>query len=239
MEKILEVRNMFEAKIKQGIPNPPGEFDHRDLERVNSDKYIKRILDHCENNVKSATKMLWDILIWRKQNNVYNIKEQVNIDCLKSGIFFPHGRDKDGSLLFITKWKLYNKGQMNTEELKKVIIYWLERMEKKEDGHPISLFLDMNECGVRNMDIDLVMYLVSLLKNYYPMFVNYSIIFQMPWIMSAGFKLIKGLFPAKAVERFRFTTKDSLKDLVAPDQALVCWGGNDPYVFEFVPDDAE
>ncbi|CAK1592670.1 unnamed protein product [Parnassius mnemosyne] len=239
MTKITEVRSLFEEKLKEGIPNPPGEFDPRDLERVKSDKYVTRVLDHCDGNAKASAKMLWDILMWRRKVDANNIAEKVSMNYLKAGIFFPRGRDIDGSLIFITKWKLYVKGQSNVEELKKVVIYWLERMEREEDGKPITLFLDMDGCGVSNMDLDLVMYMVSLLKNYYPNFVNYCIIYQMPWIMSAGFKLIKGFFPAKALERFRFTNKDNLKDLVVSEQALVCWGGKDTYEFEFIPETCE
>ncbi|XP_068627299.1 motile sperm domain-containing protein 2-like [Battus philenor] len=234
MEKIAEVKSLLEAKInKEATKN---EFDERDLERVNSEKYIKRVLTHCDNDAKASAKMLYDILQWRKKEDIYSINERVNTDYLKTGIFFPHGRDVEGSLLFIVKWKQYVRGQRNLEELKKVIVYWIERMEREEDGKPISLFFDMDNCGVSNMDMDLVVYMVSLLKNYYPCFVNYSIIYQMPWIMSAGFKLIKGIFPAKALERFRFVTKDNLSELVPADQALICWGGTDPYVFEFVPE---
>ncbi|CAH2064861.1 unnamed protein product, partial [Iphiclides podalirius] len=235
MEKINEVRGLFEARTKEAS-NTSGEFDPRDLERVSDDRYVARVLDHCEGDAKAAAKMLWEILTWRKKVDANGIREIVKLDYLKAGIFFPHGRDVEGSLLFVTKWKLYTRGKTDVEELKKVIVYWLERMEKEEEGRPVSLFFDMDNCGVSNMDLDLIMYMITLLKSYYPKFVNYSLIYQMPWIMSAGFKLIKGLFPAKALERFRFVNKDNLKEYVAQEQALVCWGGSDLYEFQFVPE---
>lgn len=58
----------------------------------------------------------------------------------------------------------------------------------------------------------------------------------MPWIMSAAFKVIKSLLPAKGVEKMKFVNKDTLKTYVSPEQALVCWGGQDTYEFEFVPE---
>lgn len=38
------------------------------------------------------------------------------------------------------------------------------------------------------------------------------------------------------MRRMKFANKDTLKDIVAPEQALKCWGGKDEYVFEFVPE---
>lgn len=133
------------------------------------------------------------------------------------------------------KAKLYNKSQKNIEDVKKVIIYWLERIEREEDGKKITLFFDMDGCGL-NMDIEVIMFMVTLLKSYYPNMINYVIVFQLPWMLTAGFKIVKGSLPAAAVERLRMVSKDKLKDLVAPEQALASWGGKDNYVFEFIPE---
>lgn len=32
----------------------------------------------------------------------------------------------------------------------------------------------------------------------------------------------------------KFVNKSTLKEIVSPEQALVCWGGRDPYEFSFV-----
>ncbi|XP_041983932.1 motile sperm domain-containing protein 2-like [Aricia agestis] len=235
MSKIAEIRMLFEAKIKDGIPNPPGSFDQRDLDRVKSDKYLYRVLEHCENNVQLAVEMLFNLMLWRKTNAVNEITEEnVNAEYLRDGLFFPRGRDIDSCILFIMKSKKFVKGQKDMDALKKVIIYWFERLEREEDGKKMTLFFDMDGCGLSNMDVDIIMYMITLLKNYYPNFVNYIIVFELPWILSAGFKIVKGILPARAVEKLRTINKDKLKDLVAPEQALVSWGGKDDYVFKFI-----
>ncbi|XP_023948889.1 motile sperm domain-containing protein 2-like [Bicyclus anynana] len=237
MSKISEIRLLFDAKVKEGIPNPPGSFDTRDLERVKSDKYLYRVLEHCQNNVQLAADMLYDIMLWRKEIGANEIThETVNIDYLKEGVFFPHGRDIDSCLLFIMKAKLYIKSQKNVEEVKKVVIYWLERIEREEEGKKITLFFDMDTCGLNNMDIEVIMFMVTLLKNYYPNMINYVIVYQLPWMLQAGFKIVKNILPTAAVERLRMVNKDKLKDLVAPEQALTSWGGKDSYVFQFIPE---
>ncbi|XP_072946728.1 motile sperm domain-containing protein 2-like [Epargyreus clarus] len=233
MSKLSEIRALFEAKLKSSSES----FDPRDLERVKSDKYLYRVLEHYDNDVQLAVDMLWEIMVWRKTEKINEITEKtVNIEYVREGLFFPRGRDIDSCLIFIMKSKIYVKGQKNVAELKKVIIYWLERLEREEDGKKITVFFDMDGCGLSNMDIDIVMYMVTLFKNYYPNFVNYIIVFQLPWILSAGFKIVKSILPAKAVEKLKTIGKDKLKEIVAPEQALTCWGGKDDYVFEFIPE---
>ncbi|CAG4952817.1 unnamed protein product [Parnassius apollo] len=229
-----EVRSLFEAKLKE---SPNHGFHPLDLDRLKDDKYIRRVLIHVENDAKQAADMLWDIFTWRKSVNANDINESnIRLDYVKEGIFFPRGRDVDGCLLLIIKSKKHIKGQKDFEEIKKAIIYWFDRIEREENGNKITLFFDLDGCGLSNMDMELINYLISLFKSYYPYFLNYIIIYQMPWVMSAAFKVIKSLLPAKGVEKMKFVTKDTLKEFVAPEQALTCWGGKDNYVFEFVPE---
>ncbi|XP_038220488.1 motile sperm domain-containing protein 2-like [Zerene cesonia] len=234
MSKLSEIRILYEAKLKEVVPTPT--FDPRDLEKVKNDKYLYRVLEHHSNNVQMAADMLFNIMVWRKENNINDINEStVNLDVLKQGLYFPHGRDIDSCLLLVMRSKVYAKGQ-DVEAVKKVFIYWLERLEREEGGKKITLFFDMDGCGVNNMNINIISYMINVLKCYYPNFINYVIIFQMPWILSAGFKIVKEMLPAQAIERLRMVNKDKLKDLVAPEQALVSWGGKDTYKFTFEPE---
>jgi CRAL/TRIO domain. len=42
----------------------------------------------------------------------------------------------------------------------------------------------MAESGLANMDMDYTKYLIGLCKQYYPNFLNYIVIFEMPWVMN-------------------------------------------------------
>ncbi|CAH2064865.1 unnamed protein product, partial [Iphiclides podalirius] len=229
-----EVKSLFESRLKE---SPSHDFHPLDLERVKDEKYIRRALKHYDNDAKLAADMLWEICSWRRSVNANEINEtNIRMDYIKEGIFFPRGRDVDGCLLLIIKSKMYVKGQKDFEEIKRAIIYWFDRIEREENGNKITLFFDLDGCGLSNMDMELISYLISLFKSYYPYFLNYILIYQMPWVMSAAFKVIKSLLPAKAVEKMKFVAKDTLKEYVPPEQALACWGGKDNYAFEFVPE---
>ncbi|KAB0797613.1 hypothetical protein PPYR_08606 [Photinus pyralis] len=212
-----------------------------DLERIKSgDEWLQRFLLHHDAREKEAYDMLWEAVVWRKEFKTNEINESnVNLDFLKEGIFFYHGRDKEGCLLFIFKAKKHVKGQYDFEDVKRAVIYWLERMERYDKGKPVSLFFDMEGCGVSTVDMDIIKYIIHVFKNYYPNFLNYIIILEMAWILNALFKVIKTMLPEKAVERIKMIKKPDLKSYVDPDQSLKCWGGNDNYVFVFEPEERE
>lgn len=55
-------------------------------------------------------------------------------------------------------------------------------------------------------------------------------------LFSAVFKVIKTLLPAKAVDKMKFVTKSNVKDYIDSEFLLKSWGGKDPYVFQFEPE---
>lgn len=229
-----DLRSLITAKLKE---NPDHGFHTLDLDRIKDEKYLKRVMKHCENDPKQGADMLWEIFSWRKSVSANEINEtNVRMDYILEGGFFPHGRDIDGCLLLIVKSKKHVKGTKDFEELKKVIIYWFDRIEREENGNKITLFFDLDGCGLNNMDMELIKYVISLFKCYYPSFLNYILIYNMPWVLSAAFKIVKTLLPARAVEKMKFISQESLHEFVTLDQALTSWGGQDNYEFEFVPE---
>ncbi|KAI5735721.1 hypothetical protein M8J77_021856 [Diaphorina citri] len=233
-ELINELRGAFKEKLnKESLTED--HFHKNDIHRIHAnDDWLTRFLIHHDESVQDALTMLWDTLLWRKENNVNDINEKtINMDFLKDGSMFLHSQDVDGKMLLIFKCKMHIKGQKDWEENKRCIIYWFERAERSNKGDKITIFFDMAESGLANMDMDYTKYLIGLCKQYYPNFLNYIVIFEMPWVMNAAFKIIKSWLPAKAVEKIKFVNKSSLKDFVLPKYALTSWGGEDNYVFVF------
>ncbi|XP_023948876.1 motile sperm domain-containing protein 2-like [Bicyclus anynana] len=229
-----DLKALVQEKLKEV---PDHGFHPLDVDRLKDEKYLLRVMRHCEYDPKQAADMLWDIFTWRKSISANEINESnIKMDYVQEGGLFPHGRDIDGCLLLIVKSKKHVKGTKDFEELKKVIVYWFDRIEREENGDKITLFFDLDNCGLNNLDMDLTKYLISLFKSYYPSFLNYILIYQMPWVLSAAFKIVKNLLPARAIEKMKFVSKETLHEFVAPDQALVCWGGTDNYEYEFVPE---
>nr|CAI5867080.1 unnamed protein product [Callosobruchus analis] len=232
---IEELRNAF----LKDVESKGSDCVHpKDLERVRtSDDWLRRFILHQESDVQKALEMLWTSVKWRKDNNVNDINESnVRMDILCLGGFFPHGADIDGCMLLVFKCKKHTKGAIKMADLQRCIIYWFERVERMVNGKMITLFFDMEGCGLSNMDMELIKYLIGLFKEYYPYFLNYILIFEMPWVLSTAFKVIKSWLPEKAVQKIKFLSKKDIQTYVPSDQALICWGGTNTYEFSFLPE---
>ncbi|XP_066154921.1 motile sperm domain-containing protein 2-like [Euwallacea fornicatus] len=233
-----ELRSVFLEEVQtQGL----NSVHSKDYQRVQTDDHwLRRFIAHSENNIPAAVKMMWTSLNWRKEQQVNDIKESnIKMDIIIKGAFFPYGEDIDGKTLLIFKCKLHSKGGVNMDELKRCIIYWFERTERMTKGEQISLFFDMDGCGLSNMDLELTKYLIGLFKDCYPFFLNYIVIFEMPWILNAAFKIVKSWLPEKALEKLKMVGKKDLANFVPKSQALTSWGGESTYVFRFISEESQ
>ncbi|KAK9499411.1 hypothetical protein O3M35_002453 [Rhynocoris fuscipes] len=234
LQEIQELRSLFLQKVQ----DEDKDFHPKDLNRVsNDDAWLRRFLLHHDLEMRDALNMLIETCDWRKSFKVNEINDQtINKEYLEEGSIFVHGRDKDGKSLFIFKCCKHVKGQKDFEELKRCVVYWMERVERQDKGDQITIFFDMTDTGLANMDMEYTKYLINLCKQYYPYFLNYILIFEMPWVLNAAFKIIKTWLPTKAVQKIKFVNKNTLKDYVDSANALKSWGGLDTYEFSFQPD---
>ncbi|XP_042208251.1 motile sperm domain-containing protein 2-like [Homarus americanus] len=230
--------NQLRTAAVQKIDTEGVTYDPQDVKRIRSDdKYIRRFLMHHDNDQKLALEMVMDTLKWRYENQCNAItKESVPDDFFVKGAMYIHNRDRDGCKMLIFVVRLHQKGVLDMDLLNKFFIYWLERLEREEKGEWITVFFDMCETGMKNMDMEFIQYMINLFKNYYPWFLNYIVVFEMPWLLSAMWKIIKTWLPPKSVEKIKFVDKKSLKDFVDPDQCLINWGGTDNYEYKFEPE---
>lgn len=238
VDLITELREKFFKKLNdEGAPDSRG-FHTADIERIkHNNDWLRRFLEHNEYDLQESLSMLWEACNWRRKFGTNDISEDnVRKDYLEDGVIFSYGKDKDGKTLFIIKSKLH-KGAKDFGELQRCIIYWFERLEREGNGNQISLFFDMADAGLSNMDTEFTKYLIGLFKSYYPNFLNYIIVFEKPWILNAAFIMIKSWLPAKAISKIKFVTKSTLKDIVDPNYILKCWGGTNDYTFTFVSEE--
>lgn len=237
-EQIETLRDLFFKKLeREGTPFEDG-LDARDINRIEtSNLYLQKFLETYDLDMKQALKTLWDTCLWRKAYGTNDINEHnVNQQHLYSGIIFAYNRDIDGKTLLICKTKLHQKGKNDVDDLIRLLVYWVERLQREENYAQISLVFDMNSTGLSNMDMEFTKRIIETFKFYYPYILNYIIIFDMPWVLSAAFKIVKSLLPPKAVAKMKFVNQKTISDYVDESNALSCWGGKDNYVYSFVPE---
>ncbi|XP_034942102.1 motile sperm domain-containing protein 2-like [Chelonus insularis] len=235
-QQIAELRQKFFKKIDE--EGASANFHPNDLNRAKTqDDWLQRFLVHSEYKINEAVNMMWTSCEWRKNVGANDITEEnVKQEILEEGIFFPYGKDKDGKTLFVIKCKLYVKGVRDTAELQRCVIYWLERLEREGNGDQITIFFDLTDSGLSNLDTDFIRYIVNLLKNYYPNFLNNIILLELPWVLNAILKIIKTWLPPQAIPKIKQVNKAGLKEFVDSDVALKSWGGTSDFVFKFTPE---
>ena len=79
-------------------------------------------------------------------------------------------------------------------------------------------------------DMEMIKFVVTCLKTYYPSLIDYMIIYQMPFVFNAAWKVIRNWLPAQAVNLIKFTDKINIKEYIQESQLFVHMGGTVCYL---------
>jgi len=122
-------------------------------------------------------------------------------------------------------------------DMQRMFLYFLERVDREDSDGMVTIVFDCAGCGLRNMDMDFIRYMIDVLKDYYPYVLNYILVYEMPWVLNAAWKIIQAWLPAAAVKKIKFVKKNSIGEFITTDQRFVAWGGEDTWVYEFVEEE--
>jgi len=233
------------SRLKSAIAeNGSDLFDQRDVDKFNSSQlYIDRFFKHVDSvasnvdeQVDLAMTMVINTFKFRKEMGMADIKHTELRDELKErGTLFYHGRDKDGKRILIFRVRTHTKSKELMDEMKKFVLYQLERLEREENGDPVTLMFELDGCGLKNMDMEFVQYLIGVFRDYSPFSLNYILVYEMPWVLNAAWKVIKGWLPAAGVKKIKFVAKASIGEFVRAEDRLKEWGGEFVHENRFDP----
>ncbi|XP_077001431.1 motile sperm domain-containing protein 2 isoform X1 [Tamandua tetradactyla] len=231
---ISETRRRFEAEY---LADKSDKYDPRDIERLQQDdNWVESYLVWRHNIVDETLKMLDESFQWRKEISVNDLNESsIPRWLLEIGGIYLHGYDKEGNKLFWIRVKYHIKDHKTVMDKKKLIAFWLERYSKRENGKPITVMLDLSETGLSTIDMDFVRFIINCFKVYYPKYLSKIVIFDMPWIMNAAFKIVKSWLGPEAVSFLKFTSKNEVQDYVSVEYLPPHMGGTDPFKYSYPP----
>ncbi|XP_016111997.1 motile sperm domain-containing protein 2 [Sinocyclocheilus grahami] len=87
--------------------------------------------------------------------------------------------------------------------------------------------------GMRDMDF--VKYIINCFKVYYPKFLSKMIMYEMPWIMNAAWKIVKTWLGPEAISKLKFVTKSDIQTYVGPEHLPPHMGGTDQFKYSYPP----
>lgn len=240
-EQISSITSNLKARFEEGgLDN----FYKSDIEKLFSEKsaYLSQFWIHQAgwggDQEKNTVDMIIKTLSWRKQFEIESIKEDEFTKSMKErGLIYSHNRDKNQNKLLVVAMKKHIKGEVDLEQLKRFGVYYLERLDREEKGGQLTVVYDGTGLGFRNIDMELYQFVVKLFLELYPNKVDYTLFYEMPWVFTASWNIIKLLIPAKVLEKIKFVNKDQIKQYIDDDNLPVAWGGKDTKQYVFQPED--
>ncbi|XP_055070614.1 motile sperm domain-containing protein 2 [Misgurnus anguillicaudatus] len=235
--KIEETRQRFKSEYVEVSGESSGPYDPRDVEKLfRDDSLVESYLTWRQFVVEDTLKMIDESLQWRKEYNLNDLTENsIPRWMFETGAVYLHGYDKEGNKLFWFRVKLHVKDAKTIVDKKKYVAFWLERYAKREPGMPLTVVFDMTESSIGNIDMDFVKYIISCFKVYYPKFLSKMIMYEMPWIMNAAWKIVKTWLGPEAISKLRFVSKSDIQTFIDPEHLPPYMGGTDQFKYSYPP----
>ncbi|GBM16228.1 Motile sperm domain-containing protein 2, partial [Araneus ventricosus] len=205
------------------------DYEECDLERIrNDDKYCKRFILHKKGNLAEALEMVDEALRWRKSFGVKDVNMvSLPLEFFQAKAVFPYNKDNKGNPIIMILVRYHRKAPEFAKELRRFVIYWVEEMEEQTKGGQMSVIMSCAGAGLSNLDLDLIKFLITLFRSYYPHSLAHILIFEMPWILQPAWKIIKAWLPEDFVDKIVFVNKTSIQEYVSADNLPVEMGGTD------------
>ncbi|KAI5628613.1 motile sperm domain-containing protein 2 [Silurus asotus] len=232
--KIQETRQRFKNEF---VHDSGQKYDSRDVERLlEDDALVESYLTWRQFVMDDTLKMIDESFQWRKEFNLNDLTESsIPRWMFETGAVYLHGYDKEGNKLFWFRVKLHVKDTKTILDKKRYVAFWLERYVRREPGMPLTVVFDMSESGISNIDMDFVKYVINCFKVYYPKSLSKMILYEMPWIMNAAWKIVKTWLGPEAIKKLKFTSKSEVQMYIDPEHLPPHMGGTDQFKYSYPP----
>ncbi|KAK0139069.1 Motile sperm domain-containing protein 2 [Merluccius polli] len=233
-KKIEETRERLRLEYD---PESSCRYDSVDLRRLwEEDGFVAGYLEGRHYVVAEAVKMIDESLQWRKELGVNDITENsLQKSFLEAGMHYFRGYDKEGHKLFWFRLKIQAKDGRTLQEKKRYLVFWLERFVKQEPGSLLTAVFDMSESGLGNVDMDFLRFFINCFQVYYPRLLAKIIIFELPWIMNAAWKIVKSWLGPDAIDKLKFLSRSDVQTYIEVEHLPLHMGGTDAFEYIYPP----
>lgn len=84
------------------------------------------------------------------------------------------------------------------------------QVDDSVNGESWAVIFDLTNTGWSNYDIDLLMHFLTLLREYFPVNLDYVLAINFPWVLSAAWALAKRLIPPERRDVVVFISHDEI-----------------------------
>ena len=136
-------------------------------------------------HMKNTEDMIVRSFKFRQEKAVRSVTSADLDEALKAkGSLYLRNRDADGKQLLVFDVKRHIKGTAHMDDMQKIFLYFLERVDREDEDGMVTIVFDCAGCGLKNMDMEFIRYMIDVLKDYYPWCLNYILVLDMPWVLN-------------------------------------------------------
>jgi hypothetical protein len=220
-EQVERIRKEFQDYISV---NGKDVFDDVDVTRVMEDdfyvhRWFMQLYDAKGDQLEACFKNMITALMWRKDGNIRETttEDKLNPVLKQKDILYMKNKDKDGCPLLVFAMAKHVKGEY-PEEMKQLFIYNLERIDRETNGGKFSLVFECVGCGITNIDMDLIQFMIKCLEEYFPYNINHILVIDMSMLLTAAWKIIKGWLPPSGVKLIKFIGQKNVAEYIPANQ---------------------
>ncbi|XP_041358108.1 motile sperm domain-containing protein 2-like isoform X2 [Gigantopelta aegis] len=233
-EDVESVRDRALTKFDENFNS--GVYDERDVDKFKTDDGFVKTFIRGPGRLDEAVDLVHESLKWRNEFKINDITEDTfERWAWERGAVYFHNVDKDGHAILYFRVKEHKRGEQPTEKVKQFVAYWLESAFKEKPHEKIVVLFDMASTGLSNLDMDLIKFVITSFKLYYPTLLAYLLVYEMPWVLSAAWKVIKSWLNTDAQSRLKFVTKSDIQEYINKDQLMEHMGGTDTFKYKYIP----
>ena len=102
----------------------------------------------------------------------------------------------------------------------------------------LTILTDCTDTGIKNVDMDGLKFLHTCVDEYYPGLVNSTLVYKMPTVLEAFYKLFRSWLNEEQNKYMYLTDKKNINNYVSVDQLPDFLNGTNTEPYRIIPEDA-
>lgn len=225
-------------RVLQENEQYPGLFSHGDIEKAKTnDWFVARFLLRQKLDVDQAFDMMRRALRFRHESLATSIRRQdFPAEFYQVGGLFGYEPDRKGNRMLYIRVKIHKKIPEISAVLQAYLYYNIQRLDEEADGKGISIVIDCTGGGLPNADMDMLMFLVTTLVNYFPKGLSYLLVHNLPWILKPFWHIAKAWISEEHRQLIKFSNSRTIYEYVDKENLPDFMGGECKCDYKAVPE---
>ena len=240
--QVIEAVQWIREQMAMEYTTNPELYIEADIKTINEHEYfVRRFLYPHDLDPVPAFDQLKINLAWRKEVGFEGASDQrFPIEFYKIGALFTYLPDRDGTNLLYVRFKVYQKLDILDKAIKQFLVYQMDKLDKLGcQERSWGVVFDTRNAGWAQVDFDMLLFLFRTVKQHFPWGLKYVAIYELPWLLQGGWKITQRLLPQDATRLFKFYSKDTITELIAPENLPDFMDGTCEKDYREVPEGCE